>query len=260
MGKMINLIGQRFGKLTVVENAGKIDGRRYFWKCQCDCGNFVILEGSKLRSGNTKSCGCGRFDGFKKYNQQQSDNAKIPIGTRFGKLTVIKDLGLRPQVNGHSRRWYQCSCECGNLKEVQGNLLKQGQTLSCGKCVISKGESIIASILNDNNILYNQEVVDSLLVQETGRRLRFDFAIYDNDGKLNRYIEFDGRQHFEGPDTTYWGHSQDTIQTIRERDQIKNTFCLNHNIPLVRIPYWIIPTKDDLFSDKYLVKGDDYCD
>ena len=260
MGKMIDLLGQRFGKLTVIENAGKINGRRYFWKCQCDCGNIVTVEGSCLRSGNTKSCGCGRYDGLKQYNEKISEEAKLPIGSHFGKLTIIEDLGLRPQVKGHSRRWYKCICECGNIKEVQGNFLKQGQVISCGKCLISKGEYIIKSILNDNNVLYNQEVIDPLLVQETGRKLRFDFAIYDNNGKLNRYIEFDGRQHFEGPDTTNWSHSQDTLKTIQEKDQIKNNFCLKHQIPLVRIPYWITPTKDNLFSDQYLIKEGDYSD
>lgn len=260
MGKMIDLMNQRFGKLLVVENAGKLDGRRYFWKCKCDCGNVVTVEGSKLRSGNTKSCGCGKYDGLKKYNEQNSEESKIPIGSRFGKLQVIEDLGLRPQASGCQRRQYKCLCDCGNIKDVPGNLLKQGQVNSCGKCLTSKGELLISNLLDKLNIIYNKEVVNPELVQETGRRLRFDFAIYNQDGSINRYIEFDGRQHFYGPDTNYWGHTKDTIETIQEKDRIKNSFCLQHNIPLVRIPYWITPTQEDLFSDKYLVKGDDYCD
>lgn len=57
---------------------------------------------------------------------EQSEKAKIPIGTKFGKLTVIEDLGFREQVKGHNRRWYKCQCDCGNIHEVQGNTLKQG--------------------------------------------------------------------------------------------------------------------------------------
>lgn len=64
MGKMIDLTGQRFGKLVVLENAGKLDGRRYYWKCQCDCGTTVIIIGTSLRSGNTKSCGCEKYKGL----------------------------------------------------------------------------------------------------------------------------------------------------------------------------------------------------
>lgn len=260
MGKMIDLTNQRFGKLTVIKNAGKIDGRRYYWECLCDCGKITVVEGSRLRSGNTKSCGCGKYDGLKNYNQQQSEQAKIPIGTKFGKLTVIEDLGFKPQVKGHNRRWYKCLCDCGTEKEVQGNLLKQGQTISCGKCISSKGEYLIASILDQEGVLYNREVVLPLLEKETKRKLRFDFVIYDKDGEIERCIEFDGRQHYYGPDTNYWGRASDNLDTIKEKDKLKNTFCLKHNIPLVRIPYWIIPTKENIFSDQYIVKGDGYRD
>ena len=58
-----------------------------------------------LRNGNTKSCGCGRYDGLKKYNQNQSEASKIENNTRFGKLVVVEDIGFRKQIEGHSRRW-----------------------------------------------------------------------------------------------------------------------------------------------------------
>ena len=48
---------------------GKLNGKTYHWKCECECGNIAIVDGTRLRSGNTKSCGCGKYDGFKKYNQ-----------------------------------------------------------------------------------------------------------------------------------------------------------------------------------------------
>ena len=131
LGKMIDITGQVFGKLTVIECAGKLDGRRYFWKCQCECGNTVIKEGSSLRSGNTKSCGCGRYDGFKKYNKQQSVESLIANGTRFGKLKVLKPIGYKPQYDGASknRMWYQCQCDCGNICEVSGNQLKNNSKI-----------------------------------------------------------------------------------------------------------------------------------
>lgn len=96
------------------------------------------------------------------------------------------------------------------------------------------------------------------MVKETGRKLRFDFAIYKQDGQFERFIEFDGRQHFTGPDTTYWGRTTDTLKDIKERDEIKNNFCLNHNYPLVRIPYFKLETItiEELLGDKYLIKGD----
>ena len=52
-----DMIGKRFGKL-VVKEFGCIDGEKYLWLCQCDCGKEILVYGASLRSGNTKSCGC----------------------------------------------------------------------------------------------------------------------------------------------------------------------------------------------------------
>jgi hypothetical protein len=60
MGKLINLIGKRFGKLTVINRAIKQynnDGH-VCWVCKCDCGNIVTVSGSSLRRKFTSSCGC----------------------------------------------------------------------------------------------------------------------------------------------------------------------------------------------------------
>ena len=259
MGKMIDITGQIFGKLTVIENAGKLDGRRYFWKCQCECGNLIVKPGASLRSGNTKSCGCGKYDGLKKYNTQQTTDTLIMNGTKFGKLKVLEPIGYKPQYKGASknRMWYRCQCDCGNICEVSGNQLKNNHKTSCG-CLGSTGELKIETLLKNNNYLYSKEVILPELLQETKRALRFDFVIYNEDGTINRIVEFDGRQHTQGPDTEYWGHSSDTLKTIKERDNIKNQFCLKHNYILVRIPYTKTEiTIDDIFSNKHIVKESD---
>lgn len=54
----INLMGQRFGRLLVLERVGSDAGGRALWKCKCDCGNLTISRGNDLRSGHTQSCGC----------------------------------------------------------------------------------------------------------------------------------------------------------------------------------------------------------
>jgi hypothetical protein len=56
-GKAINLIGQTFGRATVVARNGTIR-ERAAWRCQCSCGNEFTVNGVDLRSGNTSSCGC----------------------------------------------------------------------------------------------------------------------------------------------------------------------------------------------------------
>lgn len=53
------MIGKKFGRLTVLEECKERDKHnKIMYKCVCDCGNISIINGSNLRSGNSKSCGC----------------------------------------------------------------------------------------------------------------------------------------------------------------------------------------------------------
>jgi hypothetical protein len=53
-----NLVGNRFGRLTVVKFIGRSSHRHALWECLCECGNVVLVANPNLRSGNSKSCGC----------------------------------------------------------------------------------------------------------------------------------------------------------------------------------------------------------
>jgi len=54
--RRLELRGQIFGRLKVLNFA--FSNRRTFWKCQCLCGNIIIIKGDYLKSGDTISCGC----------------------------------------------------------------------------------------------------------------------------------------------------------------------------------------------------------
>lgn len=58
MGKSINLIGGKFGRLTVIQEAGREKFGEILWLCKCDCGNEKITSSSRLRNGKCTSCGC----------------------------------------------------------------------------------------------------------------------------------------------------------------------------------------------------------
>jgi hypothetical protein len=53
-----NLIGQNFGKLTVISRAGSSAHQKRTWLCLCDCGKQIVVDGGHLKSGHTKSCSC----------------------------------------------------------------------------------------------------------------------------------------------------------------------------------------------------------
>ena len=55
---LIDITGQSFGRLTVVERHGSNGSKQATWTCLCSCGSEAIVIGNKLRSGHTKSCGC----------------------------------------------------------------------------------------------------------------------------------------------------------------------------------------------------------
>lgn len=114
---MLDLTGQRFGKLVCLELYNEKDKRgNTQWVCQCDCGNTCIAAVPQLKSGYKKSCGCLSHPPLKNY-----------VGKKFGKLTVIAYAGKRAGMH----RW-KCICECGNETIVGQTLLQTGKTKSCG--------------------------------------------------------------------------------------------------------------------------------
>lgn len=119
MARLIDLTGQRFERLLVTGRAETKRGRSG-WSCQCDCGNEVVLEGSALRSGNTRSCGCMK-------RERLAEQKFVDLsGQRFGRLDVVRC------VSRQRRSLWLCRCVCGNEITVPGYYLKSGDTSSCG--------------------------------------------------------------------------------------------------------------------------------
>lgn len=58
MGKIVNILGERFGRLEVIEEVGRGRFRHVIWLCKCDCGAEIRVNGYDLRSGKQVSCGC----------------------------------------------------------------------------------------------------------------------------------------------------------------------------------------------------------
>lgn len=64
MAKAKDLLGQRFGRLVVIDAGERPEftvGNCRWWLCQCDCGREVNVRSSSLLSGATRSCGCLRL-------------------------------------------------------------------------------------------------------------------------------------------------------------------------------------------------------
>ena len=119
-------INDKFGRLTVLEEVPREQrpsptGRYYL--CQCECGNQKVIYGHNLKTGNTKSCGC-----LSRQTSSINNSIDIPVGSKFGKLTVTGRAAVRP---GGEAFW-KCLCDCGNECEVRSHDLRKGHTTSCG--------------------------------------------------------------------------------------------------------------------------------
>ena len=60
MGTRIDLTGHKYNRLTVIAPVRKDKSGQTIWRCRCDCGNYTEIQGSHLRNGTIKSCGCYR--------------------------------------------------------------------------------------------------------------------------------------------------------------------------------------------------------
>ena len=211
--QIIDITNQQFGRLKVIERIPNTTPIK--WKCICDCGNYTIVEGNKLKSGHTQSCGC-----LQKERTSMVNGANL-IGKRFGLLTVLERVESK-----NNQRYWKCLCDCGNITYVKTNDLNTNHTQSCGCKHESFGVTKIKELLNSNGIKYTTEKsFETCRFINTSRLAKFDFFIKDC-----YLIEFDGEQHFQ--ESNQW-FSLEGVQ----RDTYKNQWCKENNIPLIRIPY-----------------------
>lgn len=131
--KLIDVVGEKFGRWTVIKKAGYNKWRCPMWLCKCDCGIERIVDWKSLKSGGSKSCGC-----FKK-------------GFWRNRICLAPGLAtMRQSINmykGHARRrgieW--------NLTEKQFADITQKDCYYCG----AKPNNMIKSIHCNGDYIYN---------------------------------------------------------------------------------------------------------
>lgn len=208
-------VGETFGRLTVIEMLYSYKDKATWCRCSCECGNKdYITRFTGLKTGNTASCGCIQ--------------SPCLIGRRFGRLVVTEEIeSLTPQ-----RKW-RCVCDCGQTRNINSYTLTSGHTSSCG-CLrnerVSIKERCISSYLTRHSVQHITEMTFEDCVGVNGWVLRFDFYI----PHLNTLIEYDGIQHFQPVE--YFGGIVSHKKQITN-DEIKNRYCIEKNIRLVRLPY-----------------------
>lgn len=145
---------------------------------------------------------------------------------------------------------YKCRCHlCGEEYEVKcsefsinpptpyGSTAYNGywSKIKCDCHKISSFQWIVNKLLFENNVPYMAEYSFSELFGIYGKnKLRFDFAIFNEDGSLKCLIECQGEQH-SGPVAEFGGEVRHNIQV--QNDELKKEYIKKHNIELIEISY-----------------------
>ena len=140
---MIDITGQKFGQLTVIEKL-KDKNNRTVWKTICDCGTEKIFPSYKLIKKERTSCGC-----------HPHGNLNNIIGERFYNLVIIERIPKK--VGNRYRSFWRCKCDCGKeiiIKKIYGGVKSCG----CKRSINLIGKRF-------NNLL----VIEKLKAERTGR-------------------------------------------------------------------------------------------
>lgn len=159
-----NLIGKKFGKLTVVARvSSRYNAIR--WLCQCDCGNQKEIRGSKLRTERTKSCGCSRTEWRKLrpyeylYRRLIKSNQRLDKTNRgvtlsyedFVRFTTLKQC----HYCGTTIKWKMYSPRKGvahgyylDRKDNTLGYSKENCVVCCSLCNLIKGKTLTYEEMN----------------------------------------------------------------------------------------------------------------
>lgn len=142
MGKLIDLKGQIFGQLTVIERGPNTADNKAQWYCECSCGNKVLRTSKALRNGAT-NCGC-----------QKKTTVQNLVGQKFERLLVISRQG----TDNHNKATWNCLCDCGKQVVVRGSDLVSNKIKSCG-CIKTEllSENLVGKTFGKLTVIHPTE-------------------------------------------------------------------------------------------------------
>ena len=146
--------------------------------------------------------------------------------------------GWNTQINHKCER-------CGYMWKISPTSILHNP--HCPSCDGSKGERQVAEILDKYHIIYEcQKKFDDLKYINS---LRYDFYL----PTLNTLIEYDGQYHYQPI------ISQEAFEKSKIRDELKNNYALEHNINLIRIPYWDYENIESILVNNFNLGGNLKC-
>lgn len=229
--KNIQYVGTTVGDWEVLDLTS--DGREQFFTCRCKCGGIRSVNVHNIISGKSKDCGCGRKETL------SNIMSVIETGNKIGMVTVGPICGK----SRFNKTLYTCDCDCGRTNVVLDvSSLKNQSNPSCGCVSRTKGEKAVFDFLLKNDIDFELEATFDDL-RYNGVILRFDFYVPSR----NLVIEYDGLFHFEDKPKC-----MDSVEVnyTRVRDEVKNKYCEEKHIDMIRIPYFEFDRIEEILANK----------
>jgi len=119
------VLGNEYGRLTIIKEEERDDRRRRQVSAQCSCdGNIRLYNWLCVARGDTKSCGCYNQE---KRSERAKARAKNVIGKKYNRMTILEET---EKQNG--MRYVIAECECGKIKKCQLSHIRSGNIKSCG--------------------------------------------------------------------------------------------------------------------------------
>lgn len=200
------------------------------------CGYIWDISPSNFINGGHRCPLCAGH--ATKTNEEFLSDVYELVGDEYTFLEEYKGTRVKIKVKHNSER-------CGNrVFEVRPSHFTSSRS-RCPYCNESKGERKISSYLVNNNLYFKQQYIftDCRNILP----LPFDFALLDSSGNPRMMIEYDGIQHFEPVE--YFG-GEENLKKVRKRDDIKEAYCTDNDIELLRIPYWDYDNIEEILNER----------
>lgn len=195
-----SLIGQRFGRLVVIDQAASTPSGKRRWKCQCDCGNQSVVFSSNLTRGTTVSCGC------KHYNDL--------TGQHIGMLTVLERSDKYGSRGKRKTQLWKCRCDCGAITYKATDTLTNPDISMCQDCA---AKYAITKAREKAGFVAGTQITKITNVTEASNNASGIRGVY-LDRKTGRYrarIKFQGKSYNLGSFTNL----QDAIKARKQGEE-----------------------------------------
>ena len=203
---------------------------------QCNCGQIFTTTFSKFKSQNKRQCNKCSFDDKRERFAHSYKYIKEYIENNGCVLTTKEYINSSLPLD--------IICSCGITFTATFDSFKFNKQHRCYSCSAktSLGEATVRNVLSEIGARYKEQY----RINVNQSRMYMDFVVFNSDSTILYFIEYDGEQHFKPID--FFG-GEDGFKETTRRDKIKNEYCMEKKIPLLRIPYTEFHNIKEIVSD-----------